>query len=84
MQSEALFLNIHKRLYLKPILSFNLSNTKPDKLKAEIYLFQWDLPMDQGKKFIKETGARFGILVNNSEKIEIVADKIIQIPAIYL
>ena len=36
------------------------------------------------KSFLKETGAKFGILVNNSEKIEIVADNIIQIPAIYL
>jgi len=36
------------------------------------------------KLFLKETGAKFGILVNNSEKIEIVADNIIQIPAIYL
>lgn len=36
------------------------------------------------KSFLEETGARFGILVNNSDKIEIVADKIIQIPAIYL
>lgn len=33
------------------------------------------------KSFLNETGARFGILVNNSDKIEIVADKIIQIPA---
>ncbi len=36
------------------------------------------------KSFLKETGARFGILVNNSEKIEIVADNIIQIPVAYL
>lgn len=36
------------------------------------------------KSFLNETGARYGILVNNSDKIEIVADKIIQIPAIYL
>jgi predicted AAA+ superfamily ATPase len=36
------------------------------------------------KAFIKETGTRFGILVNNSEKIEIVAENIIQIPANYL
>ncbi len=36
------------------------------------------------KSFLKETGAKFGIVVNNSEKIEIVADNIIQIPAIYL
>jgi hypothetical protein len=36
------------------------------------------------KSFIKETGANYGILINNTEKIEIIADKIIQIPAIYL
>lgn len=36
------------------------------------------------KTFLKDTGARLGILVNNSEKIEIVADNIIQIPAVYL
>lgn len=36
------------------------------------------------KSFLKETGARFGMLVNNSEKIEMVADNIIQFPAIYL
>ncbi|MBC8441763.1 MAG: hypothetical protein H8D87_19020 [Deltaproteobacteria bacterium] len=36
------------------------------------------------KSFLKETGAKFGNLVNNSEKIEIVADNIIQIQAIYL
>lgn len=36
------------------------------------------------KVFLKETGANYGILVNNSEKIEIIADKIIQIPATYL
>ncbi|MCK5912829.1 MAG: ATP-binding protein [Desulfuromusa sp.] len=35
------------------------------------------------KIFLKETGAKFGILVNNSEKIEIIADNIIQIPAVY-
>lgn len=35
------------------------------------------------KTFLKETGAKFGILVNNSEKIEMVADNIIQIPAVY-
>ncbi len=35
------------------------------------------------KTFIKETGSSFGILVNNAEKIEIVADNIIQIPAVY-
>ena len=36
------------------------------------------------KTFLKETGTKFGILVNNSVKIELVADNIIQIPAIYL
>jgi uncharacterized protein len=36
------------------------------------------------KSFLKDTGARFGILINNSEKIEILTDKIIQIPAAYL
>ncbi len=36
------------------------------------------------KSFIKETDARFDILVNNSEKIEIIADDIIQMPAQYL
>lgn len=36
------------------------------------------------KNFIKDTNAPFGILVNNSDKIEFLADKIIQIPAIYL
>jgi len=32
------------------------------------------------KSFIKETRSRFGILINNSEKIEMVADNIIQLP----
>lgn len=36
------------------------------------------------KSFIKDTAARFGILVNNSDKIEVVAENIIQIPAVYL
>lgn len=36
------------------------------------------------KNFINDTGARFGILVNNSERIEILSDNIIQIPARYL
>lgn len=36
------------------------------------------------KTFLKETGSRFGILVNNGDKIEQVADNIIQIPAVYL
>ena len=36
------------------------------------------------KSFIKETGARFGILVSNAEKIEIIAERIIHIPAVYL
>ena len=31
--------------------------------------------------FIKDTQTPFGILVNNSEKIELLADQIIQIPA---
>jgi len=35
------------------------------------------------KIFIEDTGARFGILVNNSDKIEFLSDNIIQIPAIY-
>ncbi len=35
------------------------------------------------RTFLKDTGARFGILVNNSEKIELVADDVVQIPAIY-
>ena len=35
------------------------------------------------KSFIKDTGANFGILVNNSSKIEIIADRIIQVPAIF-
>lgn len=36
------------------------------------------------KNFIKDTGARFGILVNSSDKIEVLADNIVQIPAVYL
>ena len=36
------------------------------------------------KSFLQDTGEKFGILVNNSEKIEILADNIIQIPALYL
>ncbi len=36
------------------------------------------------KNFINETGASYGLLINNSEKIEIVADRIIQLPATYL
>lgn len=36
------------------------------------------------KTFLKETGSKFGILVNNSEKIELLADNIIQIPATFL
>ncbi|MDM8537956.1 ATP-binding protein [Desulfobacterales bacterium HSG17] len=35
------------------------------------------------KNFIQDTGVPFGILVNNSDKIEFLSDKIIQIPAIY-
>ncbi len=33
------------------------------------------------KVFIEDTQAKFGVLVNNSEKIELLDDKIIQIPA---
>ncbi|NNK94528.1 MAG: DUF4143 domain-containing protein, partial [Desulfobacterales bacterium] len=36
------------------------------------------------KTFINDTGARFGILVNNAERIEILSDNIIQISARYL
>ncbi len=36
------------------------------------------------KTFLKETDAKFGMLVNNSDKIELLADNIIQLPAIYL
>ena len=36
------------------------------------------------KNFINDTGARFGILVNNAERIEILSDNIIQISARYL
>jgi len=35
------------------------------------------------KNFMQDTGAPFGILVNNSDKIEFLTDRIIQIPAIY-
>ncbi len=35
------------------------------------------------KSFISDTSCQFGILINNAEKIELIADKIIQIPAIY-
>lgn len=35
------------------------------------------------KSFLKETEARFGILVNNSDKIELLADNIIQLPVAY-
>ncbi|HJN50089.1 MAG: ATP-binding protein [Pseudomonadales bacterium] len=35
------------------------------------------------KSFIKDTHSRFGILVNNAARIEVIADDIIQIPAIY-
>lgn len=35
------------------------------------------------KQFLKDTNAPLGILVNNSEKIEFLADNIIQIPAQY-
>ncbi len=33
--------------------------------------------------FIADTGAKFGILVNSAEKIEMVSDNIVQIPATY-
>lgn len=36
------------------------------------------------KNFISDTRARFGILVNNAERIEFLSDTIIQIPARYL
>jgi hypothetical protein len=36
------------------------------------------------KNFISSTGTRFGILVNNAERIEFLSDTIIQIPARYL
>lgn len=36
------------------------------------------------KNFIKDTGSKFGILVNNSERIEMLSDNIIKIPATYL
>lgn len=36
------------------------------------------------KIFIEDTKAPFGILVNNSDKIELLTDSIIQIPAVYL
>ncbi|MCF6265379.1 MAG: ATP-binding protein [Desulfuromusa sp.] len=32
------------------------------------------------KTFLKETGSQYGILINNSEKIEMVAENIIQLP----
>jgi len=36
------------------------------------------------KNFLKDTNAPLGILVNNSDKIEFLADNIMQIPACYL
>lgn len=36
------------------------------------------------KIFIEDTKAKFGILVNNSDKIELLTDAIIQLPAVYL
>lgn len=36
------------------------------------------------KNFIKDKGSKFGILVNNSERIEMLSDNIIKIPARYL
>ena len=35
------------------------------------------------KNFLKDTNAPLGILVNNSNKIEFLADNIMQIPAQY-
>jgi uncharacterized protein len=35
------------------------------------------------KNFMADTGARLGILVNNAQKVEYLADKIIQVPAGY-
>lgn len=35
------------------------------------------------KNFLQETSARFGILVNNADKIEFLTDNIIQIPAMF-
>lgn len=35
------------------------------------------------KNFIGDTGSPYGILVNNSEKIEFLSDRIIQVPALY-
>jgi len=35
------------------------------------------------KNFLKDTDAPLGILVNNSDKIEFLADNIMQIPACY-
>jgi len=35
------------------------------------------------RTFLKDTDTVYGIVVNNSDKIEMLADNIIQIPAIY-
>jgi len=35
------------------------------------------------RTFLKDTDTACGIVVNNSDKIEMLADNIIQIPAIY-
>jgi len=35
------------------------------------------------RTFLEDTGARYGVLVNNSDKIEMLADNVVQIPAIY-
>jgi len=35
------------------------------------------------RNFLEDTGAGFGLLVNNSEKIEFLADNIIQVPAVF-
>ncbi len=36
------------------------------------------------KNFIKDTDAKVGILINNSDKIEVIDNNIIQIPAVYV
>jgi len=35
------------------------------------------------KIFMEDTGAPFGIVVNNAEKIEFLADNVVQVPAVY-
>jgi predicted AAA+ superfamily ATPase len=83
---------------LKPAIDFNYYRTRdkaeidlvvdgpfgfiPIEIKLGTKLTQRMLgPL---KTFLKETGAKFGIMVNNSVKIERVADNIIQLPAIFL